>query len=77
MDLIAAAAGSHDSVGSTDAGRMEQLADGLGSTPRQADCTTTRLSGAGRSKQSDARDSELSCAAVIWSRGAGRDSIIC
>ncbi len=43
-------------------GRMdsEQLADGPGSTPRQADRPTTRPSGAGRS---DARDSELTC---VW-----------
>ena len=43
-----------DSLGST-AGRMpvEQLADGPGLTPRQADCTTTRPAGAGQRKQSD------------------------
>ena len=42
------------------AGRMEQLDDGPGATQRQADCPTTRPSGAGRRKQSYAQDSELS-----------------
>ncbi len=51
-------------VGST-TGRSVQLADGPTLTPRQAYCTTTRPSGAGRRKQSDTRDSELTCAAVI------------
>ena len=42
----------------------------------EADRTTTRPSGAGRRKQSDARDSELTCA-VVQGEGTGRDSFIC
>ena len=37
MDLTTAAAGQHDSFGSTTAGRMEQRADETGAIPQQAD----------------------------------------
>ena len=56
MDL-AAAAGPHDSVGSMSADGMERLADGLGSI--------------GPTRQSDVRDSELTCVQSP-SRGTGR-----
>ena len=59
LQELHAAAWQHDSVGSTTAGQMEQLADRTGSTPQQAECTTTLPSGGSRRKQSDELDKEL------------------